>query len=1032
MKNGVPFPRVIFPLVMACFYFLSFPLFASVVYVNKNAAGLNNGSSWTDAFTNLQSGLSAAVSNDEIWVAAGTYVPGTNRTDTFQLKQWGGLYGGFNGAETNRNQRDWTNNITILSGDVLGDDMGFSNNVENVYHVVCGADNATIDGFVVQGGNGASEGGGMYNYVVSPTVKNCVFSRNSAGNGGGMYNYDSSSIVQNCIFFENSGFNCGGMLNYTSVSITVSRCIFVGNTAPNCGGLFNWYSSSTVENCVFSGNGGSHCGGMRNMNSTSTVQNCIFTGNYNELSGSGMRNDWSSYFVQNCIFAGNSTYVIFGGGMYSDLSSSGVVVNCTFSGNFAGTYGGGVSCFGESLCSLINCIMWPNSASSEGSEVYSGWGSTTAVSFCDIRGGVNGTETYSDSGSTNVDAGGNINADPVFAVGATGTWSQNATYNGRFQTILTDNTAAWAINELAGKFVQPDMNNVLQYLIVSNSATYLAIWGDFSTNEFSGKTYQIYDYHLKSQAGHWESGLGTWTNDTLSSPCIDAGDPASTWTNEPAPNGSRINMGAYGNTPEASKTPLKVNNIGASNITSTSATLFGNLVSDGGTTTFVRVYWGPSDGETNSAAWTNVVNTGALPVGLFSTNIYSLQSGTLYYYRCFASNDFGTVWAPNSTNFTTLKRNQTITFQNPGDQWRWDRLILVAHASSGLPVKFVVLSGPAVISGKTNLSFTGVGVVTIAARQSGNANWNAAPQVTVTFNVANKSRNDISGDGKADLVVYDKLKGKWFVMTVDGQSILWNFAWGGINMIPLPGDYDGDQIDDLCVFNPTDGRWYIWSINNGIILWGKQWGGAAGQTATADKWYGSGVGMTPVIGDYNGDGIFDLVVYDEPTGKWYGLGVNNQLLFWGHSWGGAGMHPVSGDFNGDGAWDFAIFNDSIGKWYIQAHNGALIAWDVAWGANGMTTVPGDYDGDGKYDLALYEQTTGKWYIRTLAGKTLAWGFAWGGGVAIAVPGDYDGDGAADLVVYNEATGKWYGWSLKKGVLFWAKAWGGAGLVPVVW
>ena len=65
------------------------------------------------------------------------------------------------------------------------------------------------------------------------------------------------------------------------------------------------------------------------------------------------------------------------------------------------------------------------------------------------------------------------------------------------------------------------------------------------------------DYHLKSQAGHWDpaanGGAGAWVTDSVTSPCIDAGDPASDYGNEPSPNGGRINMGAYGNTPFASK-----------------------------------------------------------------------------------------------------------------------------------------------------------------------------------------------------------------------------------------------------------------------------------------------------------------------------------------------------------------------------------------------------------------------------------------------------------------------------------------------
>jgi len=61
------------------------------------------------------------------------------------------------------------------------------------------------------------------------------------------------------------------------------------------------------------------------------------------------------------------------------------------------------------------------------------------------------------------------------------------------------------------------------------------------------------DYHLKSQAGRWDANEGRWTKDDVTSPCIDAGDPGSPIGLEPSPNGGRINMGAYGGTPEASK-----------------------------------------------------------------------------------------------------------------------------------------------------------------------------------------------------------------------------------------------------------------------------------------------------------------------------------------------------------------------------------------------------------------------------------------------------------------------------------------------
>jgi len=60
------------------------------------------------------------------------------------------------------------------------------------------------------------------------------------------------------------------------------------------------------------------------------------------------------------------------------------------------------------------------------------------------------------------------------------------------------------------------------------------------------------DYHLRSQAGRWNPQRQTWVQDVLTSPCIDAGNADSDWAAEPEPNGQRINMGAYGGTPQAS------------------------------------------------------------------------------------------------------------------------------------------------------------------------------------------------------------------------------------------------------------------------------------------------------------------------------------------------------------------------------------------------------------------------------------------------------------------------------------------------
>jgi parallel beta-helix repeat protein len=260
--------------------------------VDHNVTTANDGLTWGTAFETLQDALDVPLSGDEIWVAMGTYYPseqstsGAARTETFQLPDGVAVYGGFDGSETSRGQRDWAVNVTTLSGDLNGDDVGFTNNDENAYHVVTGADNATLDGFTVTAGNADgsshSDGGGMYNdYSSSLTVTRCIFFANSASsNGGGMYNYYSSSTLTNCTFSGNSGYRGGGMYN-TGHSSTLTNCTFSGNSAnDNGGGMHNYSSSPTLTNCTFSGNSATYGGGMYNwFHASPTATNCILYGN---------------------------------------------------------------------------------------------------------------------------------------------------------------------------------------------------------------------------------------------------------------------------------------------------------------------------------------------------------------------------------------------------------------------------------------------------------------------------------------------------------------------------------------------------------------------------------------------------------------------------------------------------------------------------------------------------------------------------------------------------------------------------------
>ena len=112
------------------------------------------------------------------------------------------------------------------------------------------------------------------------------------------------------------------------------------------------------------------------------------------------------------------------------------------------------------------------------------------------------------------------------------------------------NNKGYGINDTAGKVRLS--HNCVWNNAKGNYKGCAAGKGDFSKDPLFANPLKG-DFHLKSKAGRWDPKAKKWVKDAVNSPCIDAGDPKSEYKNEPKPNGSRINMGAYGNTPEASR-----------------------------------------------------------------------------------------------------------------------------------------------------------------------------------------------------------------------------------------------------------------------------------------------------------------------------------------------------------------------------------------------------------------------------------------------------------------------------------------------
>lgn len=244
---------------------------------------------------------------------------------------------------------------------------------------------------------------------------------------------------------------------------------------------------------------------------------------------------------------------------------------------------------------------------------------------------------------------------------------------------------------------------------------------------------------------------------------------------------------------------------------------------------------------------------------------------------------------------------------------------------------------------------------------------------------------DLDGDGISERIAY--ASGRWgFLLSSGGAAV--NSTFGGPGDMPLVGDYDGDGLADRVVFRPASGTWYI------------RYATPKPDTAVAYGWSTD----RPVSGDFDGDGILDRAIFRPSTGEWWVLrssdGVNSRLGAFGVSTD----VPVPGDFDGDTKTDMAVWRPSNGTWYVRPSRGGA---DTAtpWGYATDKAVVGDYDGDGKADAMIFR--SGTWHLVSSATGTRSQVGTYGIAGDLPAAGDYDGDGKVDLAIYRPSTGTFW-------------------------
>lgn len=340
---------------------------------------------------------------------------------------------------------------------------------------------------------GAGGGLAFCNGMISDNI---IDDNMADGIGAGLFACDGP--IRNCIITnnaatQNAAFG-GGLL---SCNGPISGCLIAGNYADMEGGGIA-YCSGPVRDCTIVSNF-AFSGGAGVYGCTGPITDSRILDNFSYYDGGAIAANLG--VISRCILAGNETS-LSGGAMYQQ---TGPVRNCLIVGNRSHGDGGAAASYSRGF---VHSTVAHNHADHFGGALLRASSPTTNSIFWENYFGMGDSEFWGSPRPTwssvtdPADVGtGGIAGDPGFLPGMGGTWSEPATFHAAdFLTVFSNAAGGWAPHSLAGKLLDPNINQPLLYLIADNTDTTITVWGNAADLADGGTAYAIRTYRLQPQS----------------------------------------------------------------------------------------------------------------------------------------------------------------------------------------------------------------------------------------------------------------------------------------------------------------------------------------------------------------------------------------------------------------------------------------------------------------------------------------------------------------------------------------------------